>query len=154
MPLHHPWTTRRRTRGQVVVARLTAHLTATGGEAGSSPVTAVGSLLIFLGFLFLAVQVTVHLYASSVTAGVALEAASRAARSGAPAATCPGLEAWADDQLQGLGGVTTCRATTSTVSVAVTANSPAATMRLFADLSGLDTIRRSAEIRVETTDVP
>lgn len=121
-------------------------------QAGSSPVTAIGSLLIFLGFLFLAVQVAVHLYASSTVGGVALEAANRAAQSGAPTAACPQVEDWAEGQLRGVGAVTTCVAQSTTVVVRVSATSPAASLRLLGAMAGLDTIQRSAEVRVEVFD--
>jgi len=50
------------------------------GQDGSSPVTAVGGLVVLLGFLFLVVQVTVHLCASTTAGSVAVEAARRAAQ--------------------------------------------------------------------------
>lgn len=124
-------------------------------EDGSSPVTAIGSLAIFLGFLFVVVQVTVHLFAASTASGIALEAASRAARSsGEPGAALAGAESWARAELGGWPTVSvSCTPTTpDRVTCRVAGSSPATGMRLFSRLSGLDTIAREASVRVESVD--
>lgn len=126
-------------------------------EQGSSPVTAIGSLAIFLGFLFVVVQVTVHLFASSTAGGIALEAASRAARSSdGPAVAVAGAESWARAELAGWPSVSVSCSPPSVspgrVTCRVSGTSPATSMRLFSSLSGLDTIAREASVRVEAVD--
>ncbi len=64
--------------------------------------TAVGGLVIFLGFLFLAVQVTVHLFTISTAGAIALEAANRAAQSGG-AANCDGTRGVASLVMHDMG---------------------------------------------------
>ncbi|MFA9446293.1 hypothetical protein [Egicoccus sp. AB-alg6-2] len=49
------------------------------GESGTSPVTAVFGVTIFLAFIMLATQTLTHLYATSVVTGVVFDAARRAA---------------------------------------------------------------------------
>lgn len=69
-------------------------------DDGSSPITAVFGVTIFLGFLLLAVQVMVHLYAMSVVTAVAFDEARRA--SSYPP-SCGGVEAQVRDRLGSLG---------------------------------------------------
>lgn len=122
------------------------------GEAGSSPVTSVFGVAIFLGFLLLASQVLLHLYATSTITAVAFDAARRAAADGG---SCPveqtrarvALGAWAADP------------TTVTVScnpsdgdfttVTIRGPSPASGLRLYAQLTGMETIERRASVRTE-----
>lgn len=49
-----------------------------GGEDGASSLASVFGVAIFLGFLLLATQVLVHLYATSVVTAVAFDTARRA----------------------------------------------------------------------------
>lgn len=51
-------------------------------EAGSGPITSVFGVAMFLGFLFLASQVLVHLYATSTVTAVAFDEARRASVDG------------------------------------------------------------------------
>jgi hypothetical protein len=130
-----------------VMTRLRARLRE---QDGSSPVTAVGGLLIFLGFLFLAVQVTVHLYTISTAGTIALEAANRAAQGGG-APGCAQARTWADGRLGAWADPVTCGTTLAgdQVIVTVAGTSPVASMRVFKAATGLSTIHRSARVRVE-----
>lgn len=122
------------------------------GEAGSSPVTSVFGVAIFLGFLLLASQVLLHLYATSMITAVAFDAARRAAADGG---SCPveqtrartALGTWAADPTTvtvtcnpGDGEFTT---------VTIRGPSPARGLRLYAQLTGMETIERSASVRTE-----
>jgi hypothetical protein len=49
------------------------------GERGSSPITAVAGVGMFLGFLLLAAQVLLHLYATSTVSAAAFDGARRLA---------------------------------------------------------------------------
>jgi hypothetical protein len=51
-------------------------------ESGSGPISTVFGVAIFLGFLLLATQTLVHLYASSTVSTAVFDAASRAAADG------------------------------------------------------------------------
>lgn len=119
-------------------------------QDGSSPVTAVGGVLVFLAFLFLVVQVSVHLFASSMAGGVALEAANRAARGGPDG--CADATTWARDRVAGWGAQVTCSRGGAVAEVQVRGDSPAASLRLLSAVTGLDTITRSARVRLEVVD--
>jgi hypothetical protein len=78
------------------------------GQAGSSAITSVFGVAIFLGFLLLATQTLVHLYATSVVTSVAFDEARRA--SGFPP-SCAGVEQRVRDRLGRFGtsaDVVTC----------------------------------------------
>ena len=121
------------------------------GEAGSSPVTSVFGVAIFLGFLLLASQVLLHLYATSMITAVAFDAARRAAADGGSCAVeqtraRTALGTWAADPTvtvtcnPGDGEYTT---------VTIRGPSPARGLRLYAQLTGMETIERSASVRTE-----
>lgn len=119
-------------------------------EDGSSPVTAIGGVAMFLVFLLLATQTTVHLYAGSRAAALALEAATRGARSD-DAAPCTTAIGWADGQLAGWDGMGVgCAADDETVEVWIRGPSPAPALSIFGMASGLDTLDRRALVRRET----
>ncbi len=120
------------------------------GQDGSSPVTAVGGVLVFLAFLFLVVQVSVHLYTSSMAGGVALEAANRAARGGPDG--CVTATTWARSRVDGWGADVTCMRGADVVEVRVSGTSPALSMRVLTTMTGLDTITRAARVRREVFD--
>lgn len=115
-------------------------------QDGSSPVTAVGGLVVFLGFLFLVVQATVHLYASTTAGGVAVEAATRAAQQGGD---CGDSIAWAQRQVGNWANRFTCGDVGDGIEFGVHGDSPAATMRVFSAVTGLDSINRRAWVRRE-----
>lgn len=103
----------------------------------------------FLAFVFLAAQVTVHLYGSSRAGAVALEAATRGARSD-DAAPCAAAMGWADRALAGWGEMTiACTADDATVAVRVHGPSPATALSVFGAATGLDTLDRRATVRRE-----
>ncbi len=136
----------------------TAFTTATPGprwwcrlraQDGSSPVTAVGGVAMFLAFVFLAAQVTLHLYGGSRAGAIALEAATRGARADA-VTPCAAAVDWAGRALAGWEHTSvTCAADDATVRVAVRGPSPATALGLFGALTGLDTLDRRATVRRE-----
>lgn len=108
--------------------------------------TAVGGLLVFLGFLFLVVQVTVHLYASTTAGSVAVEAATRAAQQGSG---CSQSLSWAEREVGSWATQFSCADAGDGVTFAIRGNSPAASMRMLSAVTGLDTITRRAWVRRE-----
>lgn len=71
-----------------------------GCDEGSSPITAVFGVTIFLGFLLLGVQTMIHLYATSTVTAVAFDEARRAS---AYPPSCDGVEARVRDRLGSFG---------------------------------------------------
>lgn len=69
-------------------------------DEGSSPITAVFGVTIFLAFLLLAAQVIIHLYATSTVTAVAFDEARRAS---AYPPSCAGVEARVRDRLGTFG---------------------------------------------------
>ncbi|MCC5947220.1 MAG: hypothetical protein JJT89_02085 [Nitriliruptoraceae bacterium] len=69
-------------------------------EQGSSPITAVFGVFIFLAFLLLAAQVTIHLYATSVVTAVAFDEARRASTY---PPSCDGVQAQVRNRLGSYG---------------------------------------------------
>lgn len=124
-------------------------LTGSVGEAGTSPVTAVFGVGIFLGFLLLAVQVLLHLYGTSTVGAAAFDGARRlAAEEGL---SCAETQAHVRMLLGSYGhGVSIrCETLGDQIGVRVTGPSPAPLVQgLLAgfDLGGID---RTAYVRVE-----
>lgn len=120
------------------------------GEAGSSPVTAVFGVGVFLAFLLLATQVLTHLYATSTVTAAAFDTARRLAADGVPC-TDANAASIADGILGGYAAeaTTTCHATTEQVTVTIVGPSPARTLTTGFGGSRLEVIRRSASVRVE-----
>lgn len=120
-------------------------------EAGASPVTSVFGVAVFLGFLLLASQVLLHLYATSTVTAVAFDAARRAAGDGGDCATeavraREALGAWAADP----AAVTiACDAGPEFTTVTIRGPSPTRALRLYAELTGMAEIERSASVRTE-----
>jgi hypothetical protein len=121
------------------------------GEAGSSPVTAVFGIAIFLAFLLFASQVLTHLYATSTVSAAAFDTARRLAAEGAPC-TDANASAIAGSVLGGYAAqaTTTCRETADQVTVTIRGPSPARALASGFRGSSLDAIDRSASVRVET----
>lgn len=118
-------------------------------EHGSSSLAAVFGIAIFLGFLLLASQVLIHLYATSTVTTVAFDAAGRAARAGGD---CGEELARARAALGGWGRRAELHcdpADGEHTTVTITGPSPAAGLRLYARSTGMDTLRRSASVRTE-----
>lgn len=121
------------------------------GEDGSSAITSVFGVLIFLAFLMLATQVLVHLYATTTVSAVAFDTARRASAHGA---SCASIDAAASVR-RALGEygqriddpvcITSGRQTVVTVS----GPTPARLVDAFGDGLGLDRIERTARVRTE-----
>jgi hypothetical protein len=117
------------------------------GQAGSGPVTATGGVLMFLFFLFATVQASLHLYANSQAAAIALEGASRVAQA---TMDCDQAVAWVDQQVSGWPDVSgDCTIVGDTVQVEVAGASPAPALRILGSVVRLDSIRRTATMRLE-----
>ena len=117
-------------------------------ESGGVPISSLLGFAVFLGLLFLATQVLVHLYATSTVTAVAFDTARRAAADGGG---CPST-AEVRARLGGWGERATVicdRADGEFTTVTISGPSPAAGLRLYAHLSGLGTIERSATVRTE-----
>lgn len=121
------------------------------GEAGSSPVTAVFGIAIFLAFLLFASQVLTHLYATSTVTAAAFDTARRLATDGVPC-TDANASAIASSVLGGYASqaTTTCRQSADQVTVTIRGPSPARALTSGFGGSGIDAIDRSASVRVET----
>jgi hypothetical protein len=111
-------------------------------EAGSGPITMVFGVAIFLGFLLLATQVLVHLYATSTVTAVAFDEARRASTDGG---RCEGVDARIRARLGGWaaapGVEVSCTPGSAGVEptvVRVRGPSPAQALRIF----GTDTVAR------------
>lgn len=121
-------------------------------QDGSSPVTAVVGLLVFLGFLLLSSQALVHLYATSVVTAVAFDAARLLA---AEPDGCAGgdVDAMVGERLAGLaraGAVqATCRDDAERRTVTIVARSPARALAGASGPAGPSTIERSASVTIE-----
>lgn len=119
-------------------------------EAGTSPITALFSVAIFLGFLLVAVQVLAHLYTTSVVNAAAFEAARLEA--GSEPAGRATAEAHATALLGGYGQRVSFDWSGSgrdEIVLRISGPSPAALIRAVGQLAGLDTIDRQVRVRVE-----
>lgn len=122
------------------------------GEQGSSSVAAVFGVAIFLGFLLLATQVLVHLYATSAVTAVAFDEARRAS---GDAGSCAVAESRARDRLGSWGRrsdvTVACRVVTGGegTQVSIAGPSPARGLGLFGGLGVTDRIERDATFRTE-----
>jgi hypothetical protein len=121
------------------------------GEAGSSSIASVFGVAIFLGFLLLATQVLVHLYATSTVSAVAFDEARRASGGGG---SCLGVEQRAKARLGDWGQrpdvQVGCDAFGETTEVSIGGPSPARGFGVFGGGVGLDRIDRAASFRTET----
>ncbi|MFA9432665.1 hypothetical protein [Egicoccus sp. AB-alg2] len=119
------------------------------GESGSSPVTAVFGVAIFLAFVLLATQTLLHLYASSVVSSAAFDVARRGAAEGGGG--CAEVDRRVRARLgdHGAGARVDCLVDGEQLRVRVLADSPA---RLLAGLrrdAGVRGIERTATVRIE-----
>lgn len=119
-------------------------------ERGSGTLATVAGVAVFLGFLLLAVQVAVHLYATTVVTAAAFDAARIASGSGSQGDTA---EAQAHfDSLLGRWASEvdlTIRELGDDVIVDVRGSSPAILPRTMGRVAGLGDIERSIRIRGE-----
>lgn len=108
-------------------------------------------VLIFLGFLMLATQVLVHLYATSTVSAVAFDTARRAAAEGAD---CDRIDA-ADRVRRALGSYgrriddPVCTSGEQETVVTITGPTPARVGAALGGGFGLDRIERTARVRTE-----
>ena len=122
-----------------------------GDEDGSSAITSVFGVLIFLGFLMLATQVLVHLYATSTVSAIAFDTARRAAAEGAD---CGSIDAGSYVR-RALGDYgqridePLCTSDGDQTVVTVTGPTPARLADAFGGGLGLDRIERTARVRTE-----
>lgn len=120
-------------------------------EHGSSAITSVFGVLIFLALLMLATQVLVHLYATSTVSAVAFDTARRAAAEGA---SCASIDA-ATRARQALGGYgqrvdePVCTTEGGATVVTISGPTPARMVDAFGGGLGLDRIERTARVRTE-----
>ena len=124
-------------------------------QAGESAFSVVFGVAVFLGFLLFAVQVLLHLYATSTVTAVAFDTARRAASADADGTQSDGCAAEAARARRALGrwgrtaSVDCEHRDGAFVTVTVVGPSPAAGLRLFEDVLGITTIERSASVRRE-----
>lgn len=121
-----------------------------GGEEGSSSITSVFGVAIFLGFLLLATQVLVHLFATSTVNAVAFDNARRAA---AQDGDCAAAIANATSALGSWGTkpevAVTCVRDGEFARLQISGPSPALGLRIYGQLTGQTTIVRGATVRQE-----
>jgi hypothetical protein len=123
----------------------------TGDEAGASSVASVFGVAIFLGFLLIAAQLLVHLYATSTVTAVAFDNARRAAADGGDCSSAvtrarTSLGSWAADP----GEVAiTCSRDGAFTTVRIAGPSPALALRIYGQMTGQAAIDRGASVRTE-----
>jgi Flp pilus assembly protein TadG len=122
---------------------------ARGAEDGSSPITAVFGVAIFLGFLFFAVQVLVHLYATSAVTAAAFDVTRAVAADGGIGRA--EAEQNARDLLGEYGASVRFRwsETPDEVVLRVTGPTPAPLIQTVARLGAFDGIEREVRVRKE-----
>lgn len=124
-------------------------------EAGDSPVTAVVGTMIFLGFLLLAAQTAIHLYAVSTSTSVMFDEARRVAASVTTGAyDCAQAESAVGRRLGRWGQqvAVSCSGddgTAEQVVLRVTGPSPANLVSAFGSATGLSTFDRTVRVTAE-----
>lgn len=123
-------------------------------ESGSSPVTAVFGVAIFLFFLLLASQALLHLYATSIVTSVAFTTATRVAAEDLDCGPGGGIaEELARERLGGYGQrpglVVRCEQTVDDTVVTIQVPSPARGLATARSGLTLDAIERTASVRTE-----
>ena len=124
-------------------------------QAGDSPVTSVVGVMIFLGFLLLAAQTAIHLYAVSTSTSVMFDEARRVAASVTTGAyACPQAEEAVQDRLGRWGSelAVTCAGddlTSERVVLRVVGPSPANLVSAFGNVTGLATFERTVRVQAE-----
>lgn len=122
----------------------------TGDEEGSSSITSVFGVAIFLGFLLLATQVLVHLYATSTVNAVAFDNARRAAAQGGD---CGAAVINATSALGSWGARPevdiTCVQDGEFTRMQISGPSPASGLQWYGQLTGQSMIERGATVRSE-----
>ncbi len=124
-------------------------------QAGDSPVTSIVGVMIFLGFLLLAVQTAIHLYAVSTSTSVMFDEARRVAASVSTGTYgCPQAEAAVHDRLGTWGQEVDVSCTgdelgADQVVLRVVGPSPANLLSAFGSATGLATFERTVRVRSE-----
>lgn len=120
-------------------------------EDGSGPISTVFGVAIFLGFLLLATQVLVHLYATSTVTTVAFDAARRAAAEGGGG--CQDAPQQVRARLGGYGQrpqvAVTCHEDGERLSVTVRGPTPAQLVQGFGATLFEGGIERTVTVRIE-----
>jgi hypothetical protein len=120
-------------------------------EAGSGPISTVFGVAIFLGFLLLATQALVHLYASSTVSSAVFDAARRGAAEGGGG--CDTAVARARTLLGDYGQrpevSLACDPTGDSLRLTLSGPTPANFLRGFNQAVGRDGITRTATVRFE-----
>lgn len=123
-------------------------------EAGNSPVTSIAGVAIFLGFLLLAAQTTMHLYGVSTSTALLFDEARRVAAEGTY--TCTQAEGSLTRRLGDWGSrftVVDCTGdadpATDRIRIHVQGPSPANLVAGFGDVTGFDTFTRTVQVTKE-----
>lgn len=123
-------------------------------QAGNGPVSSIAGVLIFLGFLLLAAQTTIHLYAVSTSTAVLFDEARRVAADSGYG--CTQAEESIVDRLGGWGArlsLVDCSGdtdpTADQVRFRVRGPSPANLVAGFGSATGLDTFQRTVHVTKE-----
>lgn len=123
----------------------------TGDEHGAGSVASVFGVAVFLGFLLVAAQLLIHLYATSTVTAVAFDSARRAAADGGDCASAESrartaLGGWAQDPSE---VVITCTRGGERTRLRISGPSPALGLRIYGQMAGQDAIERGASVRTE-----
>ena len=129
-------------------------MTTFSDEAGSSPITAVFGVAMFLFFLLFASQVLLHLYATSIVTSAAFTTATRVAAEGVGCGPGGGTaEQLARQRLGGFGQRpdlrVICTVDGEDTVVTIQAPSPARALGTAGSGLSLDRIERTARVRTE-----
>jgi hypothetical protein len=120
-------------------------------ESGAGPVSTVFGIAIFLGFLLLATQTLIHLYASSTVSTAVFDAASRGAAEGGGG--CPAAIARARTLLGDYGErpevQLSCDSTGDSLRLTLRGPTPANLIGGFGATVGSRGIERTATVRFE-----
>jgi hypothetical protein len=120
-------------------------------ESGAGPISTVFGVAIFLGFLLLATQTLVHLYATSTVSSAVFDAASRGAAEGGGG--CPAAVARARELLGGYGARPDvdlrCDDSDDTLRLTLRGPTPANLVGGFGATVGRRGIERTASVRLE-----
>jgi hypothetical protein len=120
-------------------------------EAGSGPISTVFGVAMFLGFLLLATQTLVHLYASSTVSSAVFDAARRGAAEGGGGCSVavPRARSLLGDYGQRDGAEVSCSETTGSLRLTFRGPTPANLIGGFGAAIGRGGIERTATVRLE-----
>jgi hypothetical protein len=120
-------------------------------EAGSGPISTIFGVVIFLGFLLLATQTLVHLYASSTVSSAVFDAARRGAAEGGGGCTAAVARARSllGDYGQRNEVELACSDTTGSLRLTFRGPTPANLIGGFGATMGRGGIERTATVRLE-----